>query len=327
MQYKKLGSTGLEVSNICLGTMSFGRWIDEKSSVAILNEAIESGINFIDTANYYGKGQDETPEYGTGEAEEIIGRAIRWRRDEVILATKVGLPMGYGKNSAGLSRVHIMREVERSLQRLQTDYIDLYQVHFFDPNTPLEETLRALDDLVRQGKVRYIGCSNFAAWQIAKAHSISERMNLEKFVSVQPQYSLLVRDVENELIPFCESEEVGMVVYSPMARGMLSGKYNGPEDVPDDSRAAHGEKRLFKLFSERNFELVEQYKDLANRVEITLSQFALSWVLNQRVVTSAIIGATKVSHVTDAVEVSDLQLPEELLCEIDKGLKGVLTPL
>ncbi len=327
MQYKKLGSTGLEVSNICLGTMSFGRWIDEKSSVAILNAAVESGINFIDTANYYGKGQDATPEYGTGAAEEILGRTLRWRRDEVVLATKVGLPMGYGKNSAGLSRVHIMREVEKSLQRLQTDYVDLYQVHFFDPNTSLEETLRALDDLVRQGKVRYIGCSNFAAWQIAKSHGISERMNLEKFVSVQPQYSLLVRDVENELIPFCETEEVGMVVYSPMARGMLSGKYNGPEDVPAHSRAAHGEKRLFKLFSERNFELVEQYKDLANKAEMSLSQFALSWVLNQRAVTSAIIGATKVSHVTDAVEVSDLQLPEELLQEIDKGLKGVVTPL
>lgn len=318
MQYKKLGSTGLEVSNVCLGTMSFGRWIDEGASVSILNTALENGINFIDTANYYGKGQDSKPEYGTGLSEEILGRALKGRREEVVLATKVGLQMGHEKNRFGLSRVNILREIDKSLQRLQTDYIDLYQVHHFDPNTPMEETLRALDDIVRQGKVRYIGCSNFAAWQIAKSHGISERMNLEKFVSVQPQYSLLAREIEDELIPFCQSEGVGMVVYSPMARGMLSGKYKGPNDVPTDSRAAHGETRLLKLFSERNFNLVEQYKKLATTYEMSLSQFALAWVLNQPNVTSAIIGATKISHVTDAVEVSDFKLTKEILKGIDE---------
>lgn len=318
MQYKKLGLTGLEVSNLCLGTMSFGRWIDEEASVSILNTALENGINFIDTANFYGKGQDAKPEYGTGLSEEILGRVLKGRREEVVLATKVGLQMGHGKNSAGLSRVNILREIDKSLQRLQTDYIDLYQVHRFDPNTPIEETLRALDDIVRQGKVRYIGCSNFAAWQIAKSHGISERMNLEKFVSVQPQYSLLAREIEDELIPFCESEGVGMVVYSPMARGMLSGKYKGSNDVPADSRAAHGETRLLNLFSERNFKLVEQYKELATKYAMSLSQFALTWVLNQPTVTSAIIGATKVSHVTDAVEVSDFKFTKEILKEIDE---------
>ncbi|WNF38307.1 aldo/keto reductase [Bacillaceae bacterium IKA-2] len=318
MQYKKLGLTGLEISNICLGTMSFGRWIDEEASVSILNKALEKGVNFIDTANYYGKGQDEIPEYGTGLSEEILGRALKGRREEVVLATKVGLQMGSGKNSNGLSKLNILREVDKSLQRLQTDYIDLYQVHLFDPNTPIEETLRALDDVVRQGKVRYIGCSNFAAWQIAKSNGICERMNLEKFISVQPQYSLLARNIENELIPFCHSEGVGIVVYSPMARGMLSGKYKGPNDVPADSRAAHGETRLLKLFSERNFNLVEQYKVLATQYEMSLSQFALAWVLNQPAVTSAIIGATKLSHVTDAVEVSDFQLTKEILKQIEE---------
>lgn len=318
MQYKRLGNTGLEVSNLCLGTMSFGRWIDEEASQAILNAALESGINFIDTANFYGKGQDEAFAYGNGASEEIIGRALKGRREEVVLATKVGLPTGQGRNQSGLSRKHIFKEVEKSLQRLQTDYIDLYQVHIFDHNTSLEETLRALDDLVRQGKVRYIGCSNYAAWQIAKAHGISEKLCLEKYVSVQPQYNLLSREIETELLPFCESEKVGAIVYSPMARGMLSGKYKGPDDVPPESRAAHNEKRLFTYFTEKNFQLVEQYKELADRANLTLSQFALAWVLNQPSVTSAIIGATKDSHVTDAVAVSDLNFSSELLEKIDQ---------
>lgn len=312
MQYKKLGKTGLEVSNLCLGTMAFGRWIGEDASNSIINAALENGINFIDTANYYGKGQDTEDPYGTGECETIIGKALKGKRDQVVLATKVGLRTGFGKNDAGLSRTHILREVEHSLHRLQTDYIDLYQIHRFDPNTPLEETLRALDDLVHQGKVRYIGCSNFAAWQIAKSHGISEKMNIEKFISVQPQYNLLSREIENELLPFCKSEEVGVLVYSPMARGMLSGKYKSPADAPPESRAAHGERLLKNYFTERNFELVDQYRALAEDNKVSLSQFALSWVLNQSAVTSAIIGASKVHHVTDAIKISDWKWSDEL---------------
>ncbi|MCT8138565.1 aldo/keto reductase [Anaerobacillus sp. CMMVII] len=322
MQYNRLGKTGLQVSNVCLGTMSFGRWIDEEASTYILNVALENGVNFIDTANYYGKSQDETPEYGNGEAEEILGRALKGRRKDVILATKVGLGMGLGVNKSGLSRGHIMSEVEKSLQRLQTDYIDLYQVHLFDPNTSLEETLRALDDLVRQGKVRYLGCSNYAAWQIAKAHGISERINLEKFISVQPQYNLLSREIETELLPFCQSDGVGTIVYSPMARGMLSGKYKGPNDAPPESRAALNERRIFRYFTERNFQRVEQYKELAKQSELSLSQFALAWVLNQPSVTSAIIGATKLHHVTDAIAVSNRKFSMELLQKIDSISSG-----
>ncbi|UNL87010.1 aldo/keto reductase [Priestia koreensis] len=317
MQYKQLGRTGLQVSNLCLGTMAFGRWIDEKASADILDTAIDQGINFIDTANYYGKGQDTEVPYGTGESEEIIGRALKGRRDDVVLATKVGIRMGHKKNQSGLSRTHIMREAEQSLKRLQTDHIDLYQVHIFDPNTPLDETLRALDDLVRQGKVRYIGCSNYAAWQIAKSHGISERLNLEKFISVQPQYNLLSREIEQELLPFCESEGVGVLTYSPMARGMLSGKYKHMGDVPADSRAARGEKLIQNYFTERNFELVQQYQKIADQQEVSLSQFALSWVLNEPAVTSAIIGASKAYHVTDAAEISDWIWTDELKQEVD----------
>jgi 1-deoxyxylulose-5-phosphate synthase len=317
MQYKNLGNTGLEVSNVCLGTMAFGRWIDENASVQILDTAVEHGINFIDTANYYGKGQDEPIAYGTGASEEIIGHWLKGKRDEIVLATKVGLPMGQGKNQLGLSRVHIMREVDNSLRRLQTDYIDLYQVHLFDPNTPLDETLRALDDLVHQGKVRYIGCSNYAAWQIAKSHGISEKLGLEKYISIQPQYNLLSREIEQELLPFCQSEGVGVMIYSPMARGMLSGKYKTPNDAPPESRAAHGERLLKQYFKDRNFELVNQYRILAEKHDVSLSQFALSWVLNQPAVTSAIVGASKVYHVTDAAAISDWQWSVELLSAVD----------
>ncbi|MCK6256435.1 aldo/keto reductase [Fictibacillus sp. KIGAM418] len=318
MHYKKLGRTGLDVSSICLGTMAFGRWIDEEASHSIIASALEQGINFIDTANYYGKGQDTEIPYGTGESEEIIGRALKGKRENVVLATKVGIRMGHGKNESGLSRGHIMKEVDRSLSRLQTDYIDLYQVHFFDNSTPLEETLRTLDDLVRSGKVRYIGCSNYAAWQIMKSHGISEKMNLEKYVSVQPQYNLLSREIEQELLPFCESEEVGVMVYSPLGRGMLSGKYKNADDVPEESRAAKGERLIQNYFTPKNFELVSQYRQLAEKNEVSLSQFALSWVLNQPEVTSAIVGASKVHHVTDAVKISDWRWSEELLQNVNE---------
>ncbi|SFC51735.1 Predicted oxidoreductase [Bacillus sp. OV322] len=318
MQYKKLGKTGLEVSNLCLGTMAFGRWIDEDASHSILDTALESGINFVDTANFYGKGQDEEFKHGTGESEEIIGRYLKGKRDQVVLATKVGIQMGRGKNERGLSRVHIMNEIDNSLRRLQTDYIDLYQVHIFDESTPLEETLRTLDDIVRQGKVRYIGCSNYAAWQIAKSHGISHRLNLEKYVSVQPQYNLLSREIEQELLPFSQSEGVGVMVYSPMARGMLSGKYQSPEDAPAESRAAHGEQLLKKYFTSENFKKVEHYREIAEKNEVSLSQLALSWVLNQDAVTSAIIGATKIHHVTEAAEICDCKWNQDMLDEIDR---------
>src|SRR6202035_29911 len=209
MKYRKLGNTGLIVSEVALGTMQFGGKMNmgnlgQEDTTRMVKVALDRGINFIDTADVY----------SLGESETLVGNALKGVRDEIVLATKVRLPMSENFNRSGATRVNIMREVEGSLQRLQTDYIDLYQVHIFDENTPLEETLRTLDDIVRQGKVRYIGCSNYAAWQIAKSHGISDRLNLEKYVSVQPQYNLLSREIEQELLPFSQSEGVGVMVYS-----------------------------------------------------------------------------------------------------------------
>lgn len=318
MEYRRLGQSGLEVSSLCLGTMAFGRWIDEAASAEIIDTAIDQGINFIDTADLYGKGQDEAFKYGTGDSESIIGRALKGKRDKIVLATKVGGAMGHGRNESGYSRIHIMGEVEEQLKRLQTDHIDYYQVHSFKPETPLEETLRALDDLVRQGKIRYIGCSNYAAWQIAKCHAISDRMNLEKFIAVQSEYNLLRRDIEQEILPFCKSENVGLMVYSPLARGVLAGRYRTIDDVPEDSRAAHGEEKIKGYFTEDNFSLVGQYTSLAEKYGISLAQLSLAWVLSKPEVTTAIVGASKVHHVNDALKTVQWQLPEDLRQELEK---------
>lgn len=292
--------------------MAFGRWIDERASRGIMDVALDQGINLIDTANFYGKGQDEAFKYGTGECEEIVGRYLKGKRNSAILATKVGLPMGKGPNQQGLSKHHIMQQAEDSLRRLQTDWIDLYQVHRFDNSTPLEETLSALTDLVRQGKVRYIGCSNYAAWQMAKAKGISDLNGFEHFVSSQSQFNLLSRELENEIMPYCTAEKTGLLVYSPMARGMLSGKYRSKDDMPQDSRAAKGEELIQNYFTEANFTRVEAYKELLGDQGYNLSQFALAWTLNQPAITSAIVGASKPHHVSEAAEISSWKWTEGL---------------
>ncbi|WP_248925821.1 aldo/keto reductase [Paenibacillus hamazuiensis] len=319
MNHRKLGRTGLKVSEISLGCMAFGRWIDEKMSFQVLDTALDAGITLFDTADVYGRGMDIGDPSLSGESETILGRWLKGKRDRIILATKVHGRVGSGPNDAGQSRYHIMRAVENSLKRLDTDYIDLYQVHRFDENTPLEETLRALDDLVRQGKVRYIGCSNFSAWQIAKAHGISALQGLERFESVQPQYSLIARQIEQELLPFCRSEQVGVIVYSPLGRGMLTGKYRLGEAPPEGTRAAAGEKRLQSLMAQTdNFELVDKLKPFAERRDCTLAQFALAWVLNSPVISSAILGASKPQHIMDALPYAEQKLTDEELAEIDK---------
>jgi len=310
MEYRNLGHSGLKVSRICLGTMAFGRWIDEAVSARVLDTALDSGINFVDTANFYGKGQDTGNHAEKGMSEQILGNLLGARRERIVLATKVRHPMGAGPNESGLSRGHIISQVEGSLRRLKTDYIDLYQCHAFDPETPLEETLRALDDLVRQGKVRYIGCSNFAAWQIAKAHGISERMGLARFISVQPPYNLLVRKIELELIPFCRSEGVGMMVYSPLARGLLAGRYRAGEALPENSRGAAGERLLHALMTEQNLERVEQFRCLCAEWELPMARVAQAWVLQNPAVTTAILGASRPEQIADAVAAASLTLTE-----------------
>ncbi|MDR7318041.1 aldo/keto reductase [Brevibacillus nitrificans] len=319
MRYQRLGRTGLKVSSVSLGTMAFGRWIGEKESAEVLDAALDAGINLIDTADVYGRGMDLGNPLLTGESEEILGKLLQGKRNDIVLATKVNGRVGNGVNDAGLSRYHIIRAVENSLRRLRTDHIDLYQVHRFDPQTPLEETLRALDDLVHQGKVRYIGASNFAAWQLAKAQGVSERLGLHRLESIQPEYSIISRQIEQELLPFAESESVGVIVYSPLGRGLLTGKYRQGEAPPQGSRGAAGEQRLLTLLEqERHYQIVEELKPLAEERGWTLPQLALAWVLNNPIVTSAILGASRASHVTEAVRSLDAPLSPVEIQEIDR---------
>ncbi|GGA00088.1 oxidoreductase [Paenibacillus marchantiophytorum] len=316
--FRTLGRTGLQVSEVSLGTMAFGRWISEKESAEVLDAALEAGINLVDTADVYGSGMDKDNPLETGESETILGNLLGARRHQIVLATKVHGRVGLGINDAGQSRYHIHRAIDNSLQRLKTDYIDLYQVHRFDEQTPLEESLRALDDLVRSGKVRYIGASNYAAWQIAKAHGISAQLHLERFQSVQPEYSIITRGIEQELLPFAISEGVGVIVYSPLGRGLLTGKYAYGEQPPAGTRGAFGEKRIQTLLEqEHHFRIVERLKPIAARKNRTLPQLALSWVLSRPGITSAILGASKPHHITDAWPTAHERLNVEELNEID----------
>ncbi|TDF93198.1 aldo/keto reductase [Paenibacillus piri] len=319
MNHRRLGRTGLKVSEVSLGTMAFGRWIDEAQSRSVFDAALEAGITLFDTADVYGKGMDRDNPLESGESETILGSIMGGRRDRILLATKVHGKVGLGPNDSGQSRYHIFRAVEASLKRLQTDYIDLYQVHRFDPHTPLEETLRALDDLVRSGKVRYIGCSNFAAWQIAKAHGVSALNQLHRFESVQPEYSIITRDIEAELLPFVQSEGVGVIVYSPLGRGLLTGKYRQGEAPPAGTRGASGERRLQSLLEvDRNHRIVEAIRPLAEQRGWTLAQFALAWVLGNKNVTSAILGASRPEQIGDAVQHVGERLTDEELAVVDR---------
>lgn len=226
MDYKNLGKSGLKVSRICLGTNNFGGQVREEVSIDIVNKALDCGINVVDTANVY----------TGGKSEEMIGKAVKGRRNEVVIATKAGFGVGQAPNQGGLSRKHVLFQVERNLESLQTDFIDVYYLHRFDPETPLEETLRTFNDLVREGKVRYIACSNFTAGQIAKAHDICEAHDLEQLVAVQPPYNLLQRDIEKDLLPYCQQEGLGVLAYTPLMGGFLTGKYSKAAPPPGGSR-------------------------------------------------------------------------------------------
>jgi len=294
MKTKRMGRTGLKVSEICLGTMTFGKQADETTSSAIIDLAAEAGVNFIDVADVY----PVPPSFDlVGRTEEIVGRWIKGKRDQFILATKCGNAMGEKPNDSGLSRKHILEAIEASLGRLQTNYVDLYYVHQPDPETPIEETLRALEDVVRSGKARYLGCSNFTAWQIAKSLWSSDKLNLSRFDVIQPRYNLLFREIENEVIPLCRHEGLGIVAYNPLAGGFLTGKYQRGVEPGDDTRFG-----LFKastsLYRERywkqhHFEAVEQLKRFFELRKRPLLHVALTWVLAQPEVTSAIVGASK----------------------------------
>jgi len=317
MKIKRLGRTGLKVSEICLGTMTFGMQCDEPTSFAIMDRAFDYGVNFFDTADVYPLGSDETLR---GRTEEIVGKWLKPHRHEIVLATKCRGQMGPGPNDVGLSRKHIMDAIEGSLRRLQTDYIDLYQTHSPDPDTPIDETLRALDDLVHQGKVRYIGCSNYPAWQLTKALWTSDKLGLARFESAQPRYNLLFRAIEAELLPLCRNEDIGVIAYNPLAGGFLTGRYRKGQEVQEGTR--FGLPRAGQLYQARYwrepiFDAVERLREFFEPRERSLVQVAIAWVLAQPGVTSAIVGASRPEQLDQSLPATAVTLDIEELSFCD----------
>jgi aryl-alcohol dehydrogenase-like predicted oxidoreductase len=320
MKIKRLGSTGLKVSEICLGTMTFGHQADQRTSFAILDRAAAAGVNFLDTADAY----PVPPEVETaGETERILGDWLQGKRDQFVLATKCRLKVGPGPNDEGLSRRHILRAVEDSLRRLQTDYIDLYQAHFPDADTPIEETLRAFDDVVRQGKVRYVGCSNYPAWQVALALGSSARLGLVRLDCVQPRYNLLHRDIEAELLPLCRDQGLGVIPFNPLAGGLLTGKYVWQEQPPAGTRFALGGKTgpLYRqrYWQQVQLEAVDRLKQFFGPRGKALIQVALAWVLAQPGITAAIVGASRPEQLDESLAAADLSLDTEDLVACDEA--------
>ncbi|MFC2004012.1 aldo/keto reductase [Chloroflexota bacterium] len=312
MKYRRLGRTGLLVSEMCLGTTTFGAQVDEAESIRIIKSAITSGINFIDTADVY----------NGGKAEEIVGKALREERDSIILATKVGAwQSGPGINDIGLSRKHIMREVEDSLRRLGTDYIDLYYTHLPDYNTPIDETLRALDDLVHSGKVRYIACSNYRAWQLCDALWVSYVHNLARFECIEAPYNLITRDIEYELLTLCSAKQVGVTIYNPLAAGLLTGKHDPAKPPLEGTRFAM--KRVGALYTgrywhDRNFAAIARLKKIAEEQGQSFPQFSLAWILNNDTVTSVLLGVTSIRQLQENLGAMELQLSAEQLSACDE---------
>jgi aryl-alcohol dehydrogenase-like predicted oxidoreductase len=320
MKIKRLGATGLKVSEICLGTMTFGHQADQPTSFAIMDRAAAAGVTFLDTADAY----PVPPTVETaGETERIVGAWLQGKRDQFILATKCRIKVGPGPNDEGLSRRHILRAAEASLRRLQTDYIDLYQAHAPDPDTPLEETLRAFDDLVRQGKVRYIGCSNYPAWQVALGLGTSARLGLARFDCVQPRYNLLYREIETELLPLCRDQGLGVIPFNPLAGGLLTGKYVWQEQPPAGTRFALGGK-TGPLYRERYWQqaqlaAVEGLKRFFGPRDKALVHVALAWVLAQPGITSAIVGASRPEQLDESLAAVSMTLDAEELAACDEA--------
>lgn len=313
MEYVRLGSTGLKVSRVCLGCMSYGLltesnpWVlNEEQSRPYIQRALEAGINFFDTADVY----------SNGTSEEYLGRALKdfAKRDEVVIATKVRQPMGKGPNDYGLSRKHIMDSIDASLKRLGTDYIDLYQIHRWDYETPIEETMQALHDIVRAGKARYIGGSAMFAWQFAKAQYTADLHGWTRFVSMQNHYNLIYREEEREMIPFCQDQGVGVIPFSPLARGVLTRKTTQEETIRYQSDAL----AKSRYAQEDNLTTVERVSEVAEARGIPMAQVALAWMLSKPVVNSPIIGATKPNHLVDALAALSVQLTAEEIARLEE---------
>jgi len=307
MQYRRLGKSGLEVSALGLGTNAFGKRADEAASVRIIHEAMDGGINFIDTANIYA---------GT-ESERIIGQALEGRRRDAVLATKAGLVRDSGPNGRGSSRFHLQRELEDSLRRLRTDYVDLYQIHTFDPNTPLEETLRTLDDFVGSGKVRYIGASNYAAWELMKALGTSDARGYERFVSLQTSYSLADRTPEIEHAPLCADQGLGIIPYFPLAGGILSGKYSAADRPPAGSRA-ETDPSFGRFLVDRNLELADRVGQLAAELGCAPGALSLAWLMSRPAVSTVIVGASRPEQVSDNLVSVELKVDGAAIAKLDE---------
>ena len=326
MEYKKLGKTDLNVSVISLGTFIYGSQVNEPEAASITERAVDGGVNFFDTAG----------SYAGGRSEEILGRVAKRHRNSLVLATKVGGVTGPGTQDKGLSRKHIIRAVEDSLRRLATDYIDLYYAHSVDPSTPIDETLRTLDDLVRQGKVRYIGCSNFNAWQLCKALWVSDVQRLARFECVQPPYNLVARDIERELMPLCAGESVGICVYNPLAGGLLTGKYDPDKPPPEGARFGFktptswgqpiGTVYKKRYWSPANLEAVARLKQLANDAGKNLAQLALAWILQNSAIASAICGATSIQQLEQNLGAVNIKLSAQELATCDQVWQGLRPP-
>lgn len=311
MEYRQLGRSGLRVSVIGLGGNTFGRYADAEQTARIIHQALDVGINFVDTANVY----------GTGASEELIGKAIQGRRDEVLIATKVGMRMGERPNERGSSRKHVIESCQASLRRLNIDAVDLLQIHEFDPLTPLEETLGALDDLVRAGNVRYIGCSNYPAWRVAQALWVSDREHLARYVSVQPEYNLLEREIERELVPACLEFGLGIIPYFPLAAGVLTGKYKPGEPPPEGTRG-HNNPRFASRLRHETLGAVQRLDAWARERGHTVGELALAWLAARPGVSTVIAGTTRPEQVVANARAAEWHLSDEDMQAIDAILAG-----
>ncbi|HYW97240.1 MAG TPA: aldo/keto reductase [Bacteroidales bacterium] len=315
MEYTRFGNTGMKVSRICLGTMTYGkptdRWpwaLDEEQSRPFIKKALELGINFFDTADIY----------SFGASEEVVGRALKdfAKRDEVVLATKVFNPMGPGPNDKGLSRKHIMSAIDASLKRLGTDYVDLYQIHRWDYDTPIEETMEALHDVVKAGKARYIGASSMFSWQFAQAQYIADLNGWTRFVSMQPHYNLVYREEEREMIPFCIDQDIAIIPWSPLARGLLTGNRSKQHDETERAKTDKFGKMLYD--SDSDFHIVNRLSEVATKKNVPDAQLALAWMLSKSYITAPIIGASKPGHLEDAVTALDVKLTDDEIKHLEE---------
>jgi len=319
MEFAGLGKSGLKVSRLCLGMMTYGssQWrswvLDERDGRPFIQRALEAGINFFDTADMY----------SDGASEEVLGRAVRdfAKRDEVVIATKVFFPSGPGQNERGLSRKHILSAIDASLTRLGLDYVDLYQIHRFDPGTPIEETMKALHDVVRSGKARYIGASSMFAWQFAEMQHAADRGGWTRFISMQPHYNLIYREEEREMLPLCRSQGVGVIPWSPLARGFLAGNRTR-EKSGDTARSQNDQYAQEMYFADSDFAVVDRVVELAREREVRPAQIALAWVLSQPGVTAPIIGASKLLHLDDALAALSIRLSEDEVAFLEEPYRA-----